>query len=435
MGEESVNRFQVLCFEQVYRLHEVMEGTVPVHGRGNFPTLDIRLQDLVNVVRDKLAKDGIKVNDVRLNGGAASYILGMEANQVYNDLDLIFGVDIPNQSDLQKVKNAVLNSLLDLLPEGVNREKMSSCSLKEAYVQKMVKVCNDSDRWSLISLSNNRGRNVDLKFVHKMRRQFEFSVDSFQIILDSLLTFYDISQTPMSEHFYPTVVAESMYGNFNVAMYHLNEKLIATRNPEEIRGGGLLKYCNLLVRNYTPAKDVDIKSLERYMCSRFFIDFSDILQQQKKLENYLANHFNGDDHMKYDYLMTLYGVVDDSTVCLMNGERRQTLNLIQQLAAQVLVEQEQRAYNKQLFLQQFDQQSFPTAFDQQSNLIIDQVYYGPCVDPGYPGVAYTSDQYFTYSYSLPSSACPSPCSSSSSSGASSPPSGGCPYCPQYQQCS
>jgi len=86
-----------------------------------------------------------------------------------------------------------------------------------------------------------------------------------QIILDSLLTFYEVSRTDntiittatkstatttptkptattttacMSEHFYPTVVAESVYGSFDVAIHHLNNKLIATRNPEEIRGGG-----------------------------------------------------------------------------------------------------------------------------------------------------------------------------------------------------
>ncbi|TRZ04837.1 hypothetical protein HGM15179_022270 [Zosterops borbonicus] len=35
--------------------------------------------------------------------------------------------------------------------------------MKDAYVQKMVKVSADNDRWSLISLSNNSGKNVELK--------------------------------------------------------------------------------------------------------------------------------------------------------------------------------------------------------------------------------------------------------------------------------
>lgn len=248
-SQQSKNRFQVLCFEQVERLSKVMEEHVPVHGRGNFPTLNVKLCKLIKLVKQKLTEDGINVKDIRLNGGAASFILGYESPvQSFNDLDLIFGVDIHGHCDYHKIKNAVLNALLDFLPEDVNREKMNTCNMKDAYVQKMVKVFNDNDRWSLISLLNFKGRNVELKFVHKMKRQFEFSVDSFQILLDSLLTFYGVSEKHMNEHFYPTVVAESVYGDFGVALYHLNKKLIATRQPEQIRGGGLLKYCNLLVR-------------------------------------------------------------------------------------------------------------------------------------------------------------------------------------------
>eukprot|EP00069_Balaena_mysticetus_P013943 bmy_08746T0 len=209
---------------------------------------------------------------------------------------------------------------------------------EEAYVQKMVKVCNDSDRWSLISLSNNSGKNVELKFVDSLRRQFEFSVDSFQIKLDSLLLFYECSENPMTETFHPTIIGESVYGDFHEAFDHLCNKIIATRNPEEIRGGGLLKYCNLLVRGFRPASD-EIKTLQRYMCSRFFIDFSDIGEQQRKLESYLQNHFVGLEDRKYDYLMTLHGVVNESTVCLMGHERRQTLNLITMLAIRVLADQ------------------------------------------------------------------------------------------------
>ena len=396
---ECSNRFQVLCYEQVDRLHQVLQDAVPIHGRGNFPTLAIKLKDLVHVVREKLRQDNVHVRDIRINGGAASFIVGAETIQSYNDLDLIFGVDLnSSQSEFQKIKQAVLNSLIDFLPDDVNKEKMSSCTLKEAYVQKMVKVYNDSDKWSLISLTNNKGRNVELKFVDRMKRQFEFSVDSFQIILDSLLTFYDVSEKSMSEHFYPTVVAESVYGNFHEALYHLDRKLIATRSPEEIRGGGLLKYCHLLVRDYTPAEQVDIKALERYMCSRFFIDFGDIGVQKQKLDSYLVNHFNGDDQTKYEYLMTLYSVVDDSTICLMGHERRQTLNLIQQMACQAFMEQEQKAHNKHLQMQQFDQ---------QNNLIIDQVYFGPF---NWDPVQYGYNGYTTYTFSpsqqYPQSSCP-----------------------------
>ncbi|KAL9699579.1 hypothetical protein quinque_003020 [Culex quinquefasciatus] len=351
--DNSAQRLAVLSFEQVRKLDEVMNEPVAIHGRGNFPTLEVRLRDLVNIVREKLEADigsggaGMIVKDIRLNGGAASHVLALEA-QPYNDLDLIFAVEFSSNRHFDRVKSAVLSSLLDLLPEGVVRRRITQCSLKEAYVGKMVKVNNnnDGDRWSLISLGNSPGhKNVELKFVDTMRRQFEFSVDSFQIMLDSLLLFWDCTEKPMiTENFYPTVVGESVYGDFQEALYHLQKKLISTRQPEEIRGGGLLKYCNLMVRNYAPVDQQRIKTLERYMCSRFFIDFPDIEQQRIKLESYLRNHFWGEveEHLQYQYLMHLYDVVEQSTVCLMGHERRQTLMLIETLAMQVLYREQQQ---------------------------------------------------------------------------------------------
>lgn len=692
-----------MTLEQIQVLDKVLTEVIPIHGRGNFPTLQVRARDIIRVVKDRLVERDIQVKDIRLNGATASQVLVRDNGLGYRDLDIIFGVELPRQEDFQVIKEAVLGSLRDLLPYGVNRRKITCLMMKEAYVQKMVKVFNEHDRWSLISLSNNRAKTVGLRFVSSLRRQFEFSVDSFQIILDRMLESYwesekkfggklslnagklskadkdenkeqarssvaqvvakdpekdsaiattadgqcqdiavsvheeelpheqaegtdekhevieaesinvqpkeeevdgiaDIhseekivfelcekngekekgqchsdypktlfpedalvtqplvklqsnddvceSQTsqPASEttgaqeitneevtsikvdsvigrcetspslpdsHFefsfpppakktcstsqdivpdycpspklqrkmsrkllnkpekwslltdlsdlttqlfppieipkplqqkpplmdsdaqvqdsnvlstklenfeatdtiadptysptnahkegtdstetvqtvrpkhskkppdsetqsttcaaplqpqvdeqkpvlagaFPqslgssswagaagepiiTVEAECMYGDFEQAIDHLRHRLIATHNPEEIRGGGLLKYSDLLVRNFRPASETEIKSLERYMCSRFFIDFPDVSEQQRKIEAYLQCHFIGNEETsKYDYLMTLRRVIDESTVCLMGHERRQTLNMITVLALRVLGEQ------------------------------------------------------------------------------------------------
>lgn len=362
-----------------------MSETVAIHGRGNFPTLEVRLADLVQMVRKKLELDiasggaGMVVKDIRLNGGCASHVLGSEP-QPYNDLDLIFGIEFSSGRNYDRVKSAVLATLFDLLPEGVSRKRITQCSLKEAYVGKMVKVNNnnDGDRWSLISLGNSPGhKNVELKFVDTMRRQFEFSVDSFQIILDSLFLFYDCAALPITENFYPTVVGESVFGDFQEALYHLEKKLISTRQPEEIRGGGLLKYCNLLVRRYSPVDYDKIKSMEKYMCSRFFIDFPDISTQTVKLEAYLRNHFWGVDEepLQYQYLMHLYDVVETSTVCLMGHERRQTLMLIEMLAQQVYYQEQQRQQMMMHHQQQQQQQHLQQQMQLQQQPI--QVHIQP----------------------------------------------------------
>ena len=325
----------MLTYEEVSRLDEVLGTAILVHGRGNFPTLEVKPKSFIKVLLSQLADQEIVVQDVRLNGSTASYILNTEHSEkdahVYNDLDLIFNVELESHSHFQQVKTAVLDSLIDFLPDGVSRERITSCTLKEAYVRKMVKVTNKQDNWSLITLTNNDGRHIELKFVGSMRRQFEFSIDSFQIILDSILNFYNLTDVEISSTFYPTVAAESVYGDFDEAKHHLVERLIATKNPEEIRGGGLLKYCSLLLKQFTPV-DPDYKTMEKYMCSRFFIDFKDIYSQQQKLENYLDSHFIHNNSEKYDYLMILYDVVESSTVCLMSHERRQTLQLITSIA-------------------------------------------------------------------------------------------------------
>ncbi|XP_076595331.1 uncharacterized protein LOC143325857 [Chaetodon auriga] len=187
---KSSQRFHSLNTEQVEVLHQVLSEVVPIHGRGNFPTLELRPRDIIIAVRARLQKQGITVRDVRLNGSTASHVLVRDNGTSYKDLDIIFGVELPSQEEFQVIKESVLGCLLDCLPAGVNRERISSATMKEAYVQKMVKVFNEHDRWSLISLSNNSGKNLELKFVSVLRRQFEFSVDSFQIILDRLLESY-----------------------------------------------------------------------------------------------------------------------------------------------------------------------------------------------------------------------------------------------------
>lgn len=338
-AQEQSRRFCVLSWEQVQRLDSILGESVPIHGRGNFPTLSISPRRIVQVVKARLEDQGVAVRDVKLNGSAASYVLYKDTGLGYKDLDLIFGLSLRNDRMFDVVKDVVLASLLDFLPAGVNRERLSALALKEAYVQKLVKVRTDTDCWSLISLSNNTGKNVELKFVDTLRRQFEFSVDSFQIGLDSLLLFDRCSEAPMSESFHPSVLGESMYGDFEEALDHLRSRTIATHSPEEIRGGGLLKYCHLLVRGFRPASEEHMKTLQRYMCSRFFIDFPDVGEQRRKLEAYLQNHFAGMEHKRYECLVTLRNVVDESTVCLMGHERRQTLALISALALRTLTEQ------------------------------------------------------------------------------------------------
>lgn len=128
--ESSTAHCNVLNWEQVQRLDGILSEIIPIHGRGNFPTLELQPSLIVKVVRRRLAEKCIGVRDVRLNGSAASHVLHQDSGLGYKDLDLIFCADLRGEEEFQTVKDVVLDCLLDFLPEGVNKEKITPLTLK-----------------------------------------------------------------------------------------------------------------------------------------------------------------------------------------------------------------------------------------------------------------------------------------------------------------
>ena len=97
-------RFSNLTWDQVITLDKVLDEVIPVHGRGNFPTMEVKPKDIIHVVKDQLIEQGIIVKDTRLNGSTASYILASHNGINYKDLDVIFGVELPSDQEFQVVK-------------------------------------------------------------------------------------------------------------------------------------------------------------------------------------------------------------------------------------------------------------------------------------------------------------------------------------------
>ena len=333
---------QSLNYNQVSKLNSVLSTAMDIYSHNNFPSLRITPAGLVKVVKTNLLKKGICIKDIRMNGSAASYCICEDSDEHpkirYNDIDLIFGVSISDDSDFHVIKEAVMTSLLDFLPDVVSKSNITSQLLEETYVRKMVLVSNANSRWSLVSLGDSNSSastTIELKFVDRIRRKYEFTVDSFQILIDSYFDFNkctEESPVSMSQTFFPTVPAISVYHNYEEALDHLNNRLIHTEAPEEIRGGGLLKYCSLLVNGFTPADPEKTLHLEPYMCSRFFIDFPTEEVQYMKIEKYVTSRFaqSGMDGVRkgISFLDSLYKVVNSRARCLVESERRKTIGVI-----------------------------------------------------------------------------------------------------------
>jgi hypothetical protein len=52
---------QVLGYEEVLKLDQLLDNEVAIHGRGKYPTLEIKLRELIGKVRARLRRDGLEV--------------------------------------------------------------------------------------------------------------------------------------------------------------------------------------------------------------------------------------------------------------------------------------------------------------------------------------------------------------------------------------
>lgn len=73
----SDNRFHVLSYQQVKRLQHILTKSVPIRScHAGYPTIHITIEQLYHTLIEQLELEGIDVKDIRLNGGAATHIVG-----------------------------------------------------------------------------------------------------------------------------------------------------------------------------------------------------------------------------------------------------------------------------------------------------------------------------------------------------------------------
>ena len=92
----------VLKWIQVKKLDCLLEKFVPIHGRGNYPTLNVQLKDFIRNLNRRLVAQRIRVKNVRINGGVASYVLAEDNNYEFSDIDIIFTCDLLQLNDSEQ---------------------------------------------------------------------------------------------------------------------------------------------------------------------------------------------------------------------------------------------------------------------------------------------------------------------------------------------
>lgn len=473
--------------KQHSRLNKVLGREYRIDGFGDFPALEVIPWELIQIVKNRLEEAGVKIRSAELSGGAASYVMSTREKE-FNDLDLMFLVDFGYEEHFQKfniIRTIVLSIIHEIYIEVMksyhpqNAESSFEIQLpliSRAYVHKMIKVptnyqqkynLNSNDCWSLISLRNNDGENIEFKFVQSMKRQYEFSSHSFHIILnedyidnkcgsntttttdlpikivqndeiienndnndsinysetevehesvsttgtsgdvedheneseiteiirgeeeeegesipceagetesDSLQIVFSSKKSKKNEDnneinndndnnnsepspsrsysqsdeeeeeivkkemeddecITTPVFVKTYYISFDDAVHHLKEHLVHVHKPEEIRGGGFLKYCHLVFLGYKHIDDEDEerKTLDRnLMAMRFSIDFEDRHSQWRALKVYLSSHFWKKRIPMIRFLQKVQKIIHQTNL----NNKKVTLDLVQALISQ-----------------------------------------------------------------------------------------------------
>lgn len=340
------DEMRVLTEEQSQALREVLNQKYTIHPDGNrafYPELTTQPYDLINVVMARLLAKCVPITSVRLNGGAASHVLMTSKIQdrAFNDLDITFMLaEEKSLTEFARIWDTIRTTLLNLLREYVmgaihehspTRLYLQNCPehiLEQIYVQKLIMIPKwhhheretpdlgpDEDCWSLICFRNFEGRNVEFKFVNRLKRCYEFPTDSFQIILnEEVLGGRDTpgahvrsgegSEVEGKEKAPATYTHKTQYlschPDLDEALEDLRENRLGIYKPEELRGGGFLRYIQLCLKGAElRIKDKDkVDRNERLMLNRFLLDFRTQASMAHVLANFIQCHYPQNDNLK-----------------------------------------------------------------------------------------------------------------------------------------
>ncbi|EFO94189.1 hypothetical protein CRE_30464 [Caenorhabditis remanei] len=269
-GNIAAPHWEDLTENEMTRLAKILKP-VEIHSRRTQNAITMHLTLLMQTLVNKLRDNGIDINGVYLIGGAASYVVS--SVHIFNDIDLMMSVGAPNGYEEEK---KLFNSIRDLVVKCIGQ--MTASAGSQYFHKTHLTHNNNGDSWSLLSLYNMYGKNIELKFVLRLARDFVFSTDSIKVDI-SPQVFGLSGENRMT----------SSFGNLEVAKYHIQNRMIDTINPQQIKGGGFLKFVHLKCKKYKVAKkEKDLEQLLVAMTEGF-------LREPYQLEKYLANHFRQQD--------------------------------------------------------------------------------------------------------------------------------------------
>uniref|UniRef100_A0A1I7TR32 polynucleotide adenylyltransferase n=2 Tax=Caenorhabditis tropicalis TaxID=1561998 RepID=A0A1I7TR32_9PELO len=292
--------------EQLDRLDEV-GGELELHSTKYSSTEYVIRIDLFKILRKLSAQlkiYGVEFEKMLLVGGGASHVANVKYG--YSDIDVVISLRQVARSGEEEDRlfytislavDALLDDLVwnhtslghggpssnqifdpDFFKKGVLAKKFR-------FHRNMRNPTASTDSWSLFALHNKQGRDVELKFVLRMARDYEYATDSLKI---------DV--VPRVQGTSEKVMMESGFGDVRRVLYCLENRLIVIVDPENVLGEGLLKYIRLLLKkfrleNWTSQK---ARALAKIMVNEFFEAWNQ-RPETNPVKSYLDAHYSPTD--------------------------------------------------------------------------------------------------------------------------------------------
>lgn len=157
--EQQINfehNSSILNPSQIKRLFSLIDSPILINSRTNLPTLTVIPSIFLIQLKTQAQQKGLDLYDIRLSGGAASFVLDPTGDLAFRDLDFLISVnDVTSELTWSIIKESIYSSL------SLKTDEMNNFCI-EVYTDKMIRIINDHDRWGLISLRNPDGRNLEL---------------------------------------------------------------------------------------------------------------------------------------------------------------------------------------------------------------------------------------------------------------------------------
>lgn len=283
----------------------------PIAAANSLPELSLVPSELISFLCAQWASEKLPFSYCALEGSAAAACICTEEKTTFNDLDIVFYFDdtCPREA-LHRIRDVVVKFVASMIPK-------DQYELASVYFQNMFLKSNDKDSWALFSLNSIDGPSIDIKCVIHCARGYQFTVDSLFVRLDTILdSLKSEADSPPS-----TPVAGARCGSLDLACAHLRNHIIHVSDPSEmaaVHGGGLLKYVALISRGYRVAPELSATRLEKFMCTRYLIDFPShqasrfgLPVQLQRVHDYIGTHLRQQTQV-VSFVRTLKGVVNRS---------------------------------------------------------------------------------------------------------------------------